>query len=186
MAGQASSDSSSSLALTCKSAIDDLLIPYFLHHTDNPGITLVLQPLTGDNYSSWRRAMLIALSFKNKLGFVDGSLPKLDMSDTSPFNAWIRNNNVVISWILNSISKEICTSVIFSDSATDIWIDLKDRFQQSNGPIIFELRRALLNLHQDQNSVSLYFTKLQTLWEELTNYRRVCTCGKGTYGSVRS
>ena len=57
--------------------------------------------------------MLIALSVKNKLGFIDGSLPKPDMSDISLLNAWIRNNNVVISWILNFISKEICVSLYF-------------------------------------------------------------------------
>ena len=130
--------------------------------------------------------MLITLSVKNKLGFVDGSLPKPDMSDISLLNAWIRNNNVVISWILNFVSKDICANVIFSDCAADIWIDLKDRFQQSNGPRIFEIRRALLNLHQDQNSVSLYFTKLKTLWEELTNYRPVCTYGHCTCGGVKA
>ena len=52
-------------------------------------------------------------------------------------SSWIRNNNIVISWILNSVSKEILASIIYSDSAFDIWLDLKDRFQQSNGPRIF-------------------------------------------------
>ena len=34
-----------------------------------------------------------------------------------------------------------------------------------------------MNLVQDQNSISVYFTKLKTIWEELNNYRPVCTCG---------
>ena len=34
-----------------------------------------------------------------------------------------------------------------------------------------------MNLVQDQNFVSVYFTKLKTIWEELNNYRLVCTCG---------
>ena len=34
-----------------------------------------------------------------------------------------------------------------------------------------------MNLVQDQNSISVYFTKLKTIWEELSNYRPVCTCG---------
>jgi hypothetical protein len=50
--------------------------PLFLHNGDNPRIILVPQPLTGENYSTWSRSMLVALSAKNKLCFIDGSLPK--------------------------------------------------------------------------------------------------------------
>ena len=47
-----------------QSAIDDTTSFYFLHHSDSPGLILVSQPLTGDNYSSWSRAITIALSVK--------------------------------------------------------------------------------------------------------------------------
>ena len=130
--------------------------------------------------------MLIALSVKNKLGFIDGSIPKPASSDLLLLNSWIRNNNVVISSILNSISKDISVGIIFSESATDIWLDPKDRFQQSNGPRIFQLRCDMVNLTQDQDSVSVYFTKLKALWEELSNYRPICSCGKCTCGGVKA
>lgn len=57
--------------------------------------------------------MQIALFVKNKLGFIDGSLPKPISSD-STFSAWMRTNKLVISLILNSVSKEISTSVMFT------------------------------------------------------------------------
>lgn len=41
------------------------------------------------------------------------------------------------------------------------------------------------NLVQDQNNVSIYFTKLKTIWEELSNYRPSCNCGKCTFGGVK-
>ena len=126
-------------------AIDNPSNPYFLHHSDSPGLVLVSQPLIGDNYASWSRAMLIALSVKNKLGFIDGSISKPEGTDPNLLNSWIRNNNVVISWLLSSVSKEISASIIFSDSTYKIWLDLKDRFQQRNGPRIFQLRRELMN-----------------------------------------
>ena len=138
MANSSSSSSSgSSYSSGHRSTIDDPMSPFFLHHSDSPGLILVSQPLTGENYASWSGAMLIALSIENKLGFIDGSIPKPDTSNFSLLNSWIRNNNVVISWTLNLVSKEISASVIFSESATEIWLDLKDRFQQSNGPRIF-------------------------------------------------
>lgn len=130
--------------------------------------------------------MTIALSVKNKLGFIDGSIAKPDGTDVSLLNSWIRNNNVVILWILNSVSKEICASIIYSESTSEIWSDLRERFQQSNGPRIFQLRRELANHTQAQSSVSSYFTKLKTLWEEQSNFRPICSCGKCTCGGVRA
>jgi len=92
--------------------------------------------------------MTIALSVKNMLGFVNGTIPQ-PTCDIFLVNAWIRNNNnMVISWILNFVSKEISTSVIYYDYAYDMWIDLKDRYQQNNGRRIFQLRCELMNLNQ--------------------------------------
>ena len=122
----------------CKrSVIDDPLSAYYLHHSDNPGTILVSQLLNGDNYASWNRSMLIALSVKNKIGFVDGSIGKPNGSDPQLLNSWRRNNHIVISWLLNSVSKEISSSILFGESAAEIWNDLNERFQQSNGPRIF-------------------------------------------------
>ncbi|XP_068652605.1 uncharacterized protein [Aristolochia californica] len=128
--------------------------------------------------------MLIALSVKNKVGFVDGSILEPPSADLILLNSWTRNNNMVISWILNSVSKELSASVIFAASAREIWLDLRDRFQQRNGPCIFQLKRELMNLRQDKDSVSTYFTKLKTIWEELRNYHPHCFCGKCSCGGV--
>ncbi|KAL5580773.1 hypothetical protein UlMin_013215 [Ulmus minor] len=155
-----------------KSAINEPSSLYFLPHSDGPGLILSC-------------AMLITLSIKNKLGFIDGSIKKPEGNDLNLLNSWIRNNNVVISWILSSVSKEISASIIFSDSSYEICLDLKDRFQQRNGPRIFQLHRELMNLVQDQSTVSVYFTKLKTIWEELSNYRHVCTCRKCSCGGVK-
>ena len=92
---------------------------------------------------------------------------------------------MVISWILNSVSKEILASIIFSESAYEIWLDLKERFQQSNGPRIFQLRRELINHKQHQNSVAIYFTKLKALYEELNNFKPSCNCGKCMCGALK-
>lgn len=77
--------------------LDDASNSYLLHHSDHPGIQLVSQALTCDYYSSWSRLMKLALSVKNKFGFVHGSIPKSLVLLTS----WERNNNqIIMSWIL--------------------------------------------------------------------------------------
>lgn len=145
-----------------RSVIEDPMNPYFLSHADNQVMILVSQHLDGDNYISWSRSMIIALSAKNKLGFVNGSIQCPTDSNPNLLYVWSRGNNIVISWILNSVSKEISASIILSESAADIWIDLRDRFQQCNGLRVFQLRRDLASLTQNQDSVSTYFNHLKT------------------------
>jgi len=50
--------------------------PYFLSSSENPGSILVTQPLLGlKNYHSWARVMVLALTAKKKIGFVNGKIP---------------------------------------------------------------------------------------------------------------
>lgn len=70
--------------------------------------------------------MLIVLMVKNKVGFVNGIISIPSGDDPILLNTWIQNNSIVISWLLNSISKDISASVIFFDSAHEIWLDLKE------------------------------------------------------------
>ncbi|XP_030502719.2 uncharacterized protein LOC115717889 [Cannabis sativa] len=154
-----------------RSPLEDPANPYYLHHGDNPRNTLAMQ---------------LSISVKNKIGFLDGSIPKPSPTDFVMYNAWVRNNNIVISWILiNSVSKEISSSILYDDSAAAIWNDLKMRFHQRNGPHIYNLRKGLMNLKQEAQTVSMYFTKLKTVWEELSNYRPSCTCNGCSCGGVK-
>lgn len=43
--------------------------PLYLHHSDQPGAILVTQLLNEENYGTWSRAMLMALSAKKQGGF---------------------------------------------------------------------------------------------------------------------
>ncbi|KAF5449632.1 hypothetical protein F2P56_030057 [Juglans regia] len=142
---------------------------YFLHHGDNPSSILVTQPLTGENYHTWSRSMMMALTTKNKVGFVNGTIsPPSDSADPL-FTAWNRCNSMILSWILNSISKEIASGIIYASSAFEMWHDLKESFSKRNGPRIFHLQQAISSLCQDSLSVSVYYTRLKALWDELQN-----------------
>uniref|UniRef100_A0A803PN29 Uncharacterized protein n=1 Tax=Cannabis sativa TaxID=3483 RepID=A0A803PN29_CANSA len=55
------------------------------------------------------------------------------------YSSWVRCNQMVMSWILHSVSLEIKSSIMYLDSASEMWIVLNNRFNQGNGPRIFEL-----------------------------------------------
>ncbi|XP_016164977.1 uncharacterized protein LOC107607550 [Arachis ipaensis] len=149
--------------------------PYNLSLADQPGLILVTQQLSEDNYHSWSRAIRKALNAKRKLGFITGSVPQPDpTTEPEKLENWQCVNDVVSTWILNSLA----TSLVYTNSAAKLWNDLKDRFQHGNGPHVFELKRDLMNLCQGTMTISQYFTKIKVLWEELNSYRPVqCNCG---------
>jgi hypothetical protein len=111
--------------------------PFYLPQGESLGPFLVSQPLISENYNTWSRSMLMALIGKNKLAFVDGSLPQPSVDAGTEYHAWIRCNNMILSWILNSVSKEIAASIIYIDTCHGMRIDLKERFSQKNGPRVF-------------------------------------------------
>ena len=84
----ASSSSINPASSNGKLAVDDPLSPFFLHHSNSLSLILVSQPFTGDNYASWSRAMQISLSVKDKLGFIDGSIQKLEGNDLNLLQSW--------------------------------------------------------------------------------------------------
>lgn len=75
--------------------------------------------------------MLIALSAKNKVDFVDGSIIE-EEPDSSKFQSWSRYNDMVISWTLNALSNEIAESIFYLERFRHVWkIDLDDEMEPS-------------------------------------------------------
>ena len=151
--------------------------PCVVHHSDNPATVLVTPLLTVDNYGSWSRAVTMALRAKNKFGFVDGTLTCPKKADD--ISKWRRCNDMVASWILNSVSTEIRPSILYAETAAQIWTDLKERLSQSNAPKIYQLKQSISALKQEGMSISLYFTQLKSLWDELHSIAptKPCICG---------
>jgi hypothetical protein len=61
-----------------------------------------------------------------------------------------------------------------------------DRYTQKNGPRVFQLQKAISVVAQENSSVSCYFTKIKTLWEELNNYRPISICSCCHCGRMKS
>lgn len=159
--------------------------PYYLHYSHALGISLVSQHLIGKNYVPWCRAIIFTLSSKNKVWFIDGSTPKHGDENLIFPNSWIRNNNIVISWILNLVSKEIATSLLYSNTTFKILEDSNLRFKQSNDPKFFQLQFEPIRNRQEQRTINQCFTKRKIIWEEFRKFRQTCTCGKCSCGGVK-
>ncbi|KAJ1376285.1 Gag-polypeptide of LTR copia-type [Sesbania bispinosa] len=94
------------------------LSPYHITPSDNSSLQIVSHPLEGDNFNSWYNAMHLALVSRNKIVFVNGSLPKPPETDEN-YASWVRNNNIVASWINNSLSKKIAAGINYTSTAAE-------------------------------------------------------------------
>ncbi|XP_073277012.1 uncharacterized protein [Primulina huaijiensis] len=112
--------------------------------------------------------MKIALHAKNKLGFIDGTYRKPAANSPSLYQ-WERCNAVVLSWIFSSVSKEIFCGLVYAKDAYSVWEDLKERFDKICGSRIYVIHRDIVRLSQGSSTISVYFSKLKQLWDELSS-----------------
>ena len=98
------------------------------------------------------------------------------------FQWWESCNNMVASWIFNTLEKTLHNSVTFVEDAKGMWDELKQRFSQGNAPRIHQIKSELSLLRQEGRSVTDYFMYLKTLWDKLAEYSVVlkCTCAAST------
>ena len=106
-----------------------------------------------------------ALLTKIRLGFIDGTLTLSSplVSTLSTIQAWIRCDNMVGTWLTNSVSPKIRASIVYEDTALEIWTKLRGIFSQKNGPRIFNLQKQIAKLHQGEVSIIDFFTQLKVL-----------------------
>ncbi|KAI5312945.1 hypothetical protein L3X38_042119 [Prunus dulcis] len=157
---------------------------FFIHSSDHPGLLLVNKRLNGDNYPTWKRSMIIALTAKNKFGFVDCSIETPSRAKKpADFALWERCDKMVLSWLLNSVEPDLAEGVVYADTAHEIWKDFEDRFSQGNAPRIYQIQKAIAFHTQGSMPVSNYYTKLKGYWDELTSYRGTPSC---SYDGMKS
>lgn len=157
-----------------------VLSPYFLSHSDNPGVSISPVLLTGENYGEWSSELENALRAKRKIGFIDGTL-KMPSEIDQPIEAemWKTVNSMIVGWIRASISPAVRSTVTFTPDAHKMWGDLKRRFSVGNAVRVHQLRSELSACKQGGSSVMDYFGRLVLKWEKLHNYKPVprCSCG---------
>ncbi|XP_015159330.1 uncharacterized protein [Solanum tuberosum] len=182
MTGESSSPTVITPATVPAVGVTTTINPYHLYHlhaSDAPGMVLINNLFDGKCYQGWRRSVLIALSAKNKQGFINGSQPS-PLIVSPDLHLWSRCNDMVTSWLLNSLSKDIADNVIYSSTARELWLSLEHRFGQSNGAKLFHLQKDLSRLVHGTNNIAGYFTKLERLWDELdflnSNFKCNCVC----------
>ncbi|KAK4383954.1 hypothetical protein Sango_3105000 [Sesamum angolense] len=111
-----------------------------------------------------------------KLCFIDGTSVKPVVTDAH-FKQWIRVDSMVTTWILNSLTTEIVADFMYTKSTRTLWLDLQERYQECNGPLLYQLQ------HKTEA-----FSRLLEVWVALDVLMPTpqCTCGGCTYGASKA
>uniref|UniRef100_A0A803PSF8 Reverse transcriptase Ty1/copia-type domain-containing protein n=1 Tax=Cannabis sativa TaxID=3483 RepID=A0A803PSF8_CANSA len=125
-------------------------------HADHPSLALATPILIDRNFQPWKRDFKLSIGTRNKILFLDGSFPQPSPNDPL-FSFWIWCNQMVMSWILHSVSPDIKSSIMYMDIASQMWTELNNRFNQGNGPRIFELNESIIFLNQGHLKDKCYF-----------------------------
>lgn len=158
--------------------VDSIHHPLYPHSNDHPGLVLISKKLTGSmNFSTWKRSMMIALGAKNKLKIINGSFTEPATNSLIRLH-WERTNDMVISWILNTLSDQISNSLNYVHSASDLWNELQEHYSQLDGHRIFQITTDVKQLKQANCNIEVYYHKLKGLWDELDALEApyACTC----------
>ncbi|RXH88810.1 hypothetical protein DVH24_000409 [Malus domestica] len=74
---------------------------------DNPGHMIVSEKLNGPNYPSWSKSIIHALTAKNKIDCIDGSIQPSSTTDQPKECALLNQcNNMILSWLAQSVESD--------------------------------------------------------------------------------
>lgn len=130
--------------------------PYFIATSDNPAASLVSTVFSGTNFVRWSRNIKRGLIAKNKEGFINGEIVKHDVV-SKDYQKWKRADFMVVSWILSSMSSELADDFGYIESVVDLWRELNERFGQTNGPLVYQLKKEIDNLRQENMTIVSYY-----------------------------
>ncbi|KAM5569030.1 hypothetical protein ABKV19_016516 [Rosa sericea] len=137
----------------------------------NPNQRLCSVVLNEFNYLPWSRAVTLALGGRSKLSFINGSLEAPDI--TSPtYETWLCKDQLVMSWLLNSMEPKLSELFSYSESAYHLWRSVYDMYgNQNNAARVFQLKKEIAGLQQGDKTFVQHLGSLKSMWNELNLYR---------------
>lgn len=90
------------------------------------------------------------------------------------YKTWKAANNMVMSWLMNSMTNEIGENFLLYETAKEIWDAVKETyFNNENTSLLFEVESILHDLRQGNMSVTQYFNTLTRHWQQIDLYEEL-------------
>lgn len=100
--------------------------------------------------------MIIALGAKIKLQFINGTLFMPD-ENGHYYAMWRKVDSTVLSWILNTLSKELSETFVHTETSKQLWDTICQCYGENNGPLKYKIKIEIRNLTQSSSTIVEYF-----------------------------
>lgn len=101
------------------------------------------------NYLLWKSQFIPLLRGHDLLGYVDGSKACPAKSDLDAYSAWQKQDQLLLSWILTTLSESILVQVLGLATSNEVWTALKRQFSSHNRARLMQLRLQLQTLKKN-------------------------------------
>lgn len=141
--------------------------------------------LSPTNYLLWRSQFMPLLKGHNLMGFIDGTNPcppifvsaaKDDGSkskeDDSPslnpdYVSWSRQDQLLLSWILSSLTEGVHAQVVGLSTSYEVWHHLATTYASTSKARIMQLRLQLHQLKKGADTMSEFLLKAKSIADQL-------------------
>lgn len=131
---------------------------------DNTPLTIVSYKLNGHNYIQWRQSVLMYVSGKGKGNYLTGAATPPKRTDMK-FKIWKDENNMVASWLVNSMTNNIGENFLLYDATKEIREAVKETYSANeNTTELFEIKSIQHDLRQGDMHVTQYFNLPTRHW----------------------
>ncbi|XP_031475998.1 uncharacterized protein LOC116247807 isoform X1 [Nymphaea colorata] len=136
--------------------------------------------LDGHNYEIWSCMFMMSVVGHRKKHIIEEDEPAVKMGK---YATWKEDNNIVMSWIMNSVQPDIAHSLAYYMTAKHMWTFLRQTYSYDKNVFkILQVEEELFKLQQGDMELSQYFALVKSSYEQLKGLRPPCqACYKTHY-----
>uniref|UniRef100_A0A803PMY8 Retrotransposon Copia-like N-terminal domain-containing protein n=1 Tax=Cannabis sativa TaxID=3483 RepID=A0A803PMY8_CANSA len=128
--------------------------------------------LDRSNYPLWRSLVLAAVRAYNLDGHLLGTnpQPQRNLAGNTPnpaFQQWIRLDQFIMHWLMNSISEAMLAHVIHCQTSAEIWTVLNQLFATRSRARLLQIRGLLQSTKKGSFTIDDYFLKMKQYADSL-------------------
>lgn len=128
--------------------------------TDSSHLPITGHELNGKKFLQWSQSVMMFKCGKGKDDYLTDAMTTTTKEDTT-FKKWKAENNMVMSWLINSTNNDIGENFLLYKTAKEIWDAVRETYSDNeNTTKLFEVEGFLHDLRQEDLSVTQYFNLL--------------------------
>ncbi|KAK0588878.1 hypothetical protein LWI29_006567 [Acer saccharum] len=130
--------------------------------------------LSHNNYLLWRQQVLAGIKGNRLSCYIDSTVTppnklNVDGSVNERFLDWEQQDQILLCWILSSISQEILPELVGCSTSCEAWKTIEKRFTSQSKANVMQLKLQLQTLKKGGSTMSEYIMKKKCVFDALSH-----------------